>query len=60
MCGRVGQRAYDVEEFGHRAGPAMRDDQRKRVRLRRANVQEVDVDPVDGRYWAKQLNRCST
>ena len=44
---RVGQRADDVEELDDRARPAVREQQRQRVRLGRAHVQEVDVLPVD-------------
>ena len=44
---RVGQRADDVQELHDRAGPAVGQDQRQRVRLGRAHVQEVDVLPVD-------------
>ena len=45
--GRVGERADDPEQLDHRAGPAVRDDQRQRVRVRRPDVDEVDVHPVD-------------
>ena len=47
MRGRVGQRADDLEQLNHRAGPAVRDDQRQRVRVRRPHVDEVDVLAVD-------------
>src|SRR5579859_7097089 len=43
----VGQRADDVQVLGDRAGPAVGQDQRERVRLRRPDVQEVDVLAVD-------------
>ncbi len=45
--GRVGQRADDVEHLDDRAGPAVRDDQRQRVRVRRLGLDEVDVEAVD-------------
>jgi hypothetical protein len=44
----VGQRPDDVEELGDRAGPAVGEDQGGGCGLRRANVEEVDVDAVDG------------
>ena len=44
---RVGERADDVEHLDDRAGPAVRDDQRQRVRVRRPDVDEVDVEAVD-------------
>ncbi len=47
MCPGVGQRTDDVQELHDRAGPAVDQDQRQRVRLARAHVQEVDVLPVD-------------
>ena len=40
--GRVGQRADDLEHLDHRAGPAVRDDQRQRVLVLRPDVDEVD------------------
>src|SRR5579859_1207716 len=43
----VGQRADDVQVLRDRAGPAVGQDQRQRVRLRRPDVQEVDVLAVD-------------
>ena len=44
---RVGQRADDVEHLDDRARPAVRDDQRQRVRVRRPDMDEVDVEAVD-------------
>src|SRR5579884_2395449 len=44
---RVGQRTDDVEELDDRAGPAVRDDERERVRLGRPHVEEVDALAVD-------------
>ena len=45
--GRVGKRADDPEQLDDRAGPAVRDDQRQRLRVPRLYVDEVDVHPVD-------------
>ena len=45
--GRVGQRADRVEQLDHGAGPAVGHDQRQRVRVRRLDVDEVDVHAVD-------------
>ncbi len=45
--GRVGERPDHVEHLDDRAGPAVRDDQRQRVLVRRAHVDEVDVEAVD-------------
>ena len=43
----VGQRLDDLQLLEDRSGPAVRDDQRQRVLVRRADVDEVDVEPVD-------------
>jgi hypothetical protein len=45
--GRVRQRADGLQQLDHRAGPAVGDEQRQRVRVGRLDVEEVDVDPVD-------------
>ena len=45
--GRVGERADGLEQLDDRAGPAVRHDQRQRVLVRRADVNEVDVHTVD-------------
>ena len=45
--GRVGQRADGLEQLDDRAGPAVGHDQRQRVLVRRAHVDEVDVHAVD-------------
>jgi hypothetical protein len=45
--GRVGERADDLEQLEHRAGPAVRDDQRQGVVVPRLDVDEVDAEPVD-------------
>src|SRR3712207_2184414 len=47
VSGRVGQRADGLEQLDDRAGPAVRHDQRQRVLVRRPDVDEVDVHPVD-------------
>ena len=43
----IGQRREQVEELEHRARPAVGEDQRHRLGLRRAQVDEVDLEPVD-------------
>ena len=43
----ITQRLDDLELLDRRAGPAVRDDQRERVLVLRANVDEVDVDAID-------------
>ena len=45
--GRIAERPEDVEHLEDRTRPAVRDDQRQRVRVRRLDLDEVDVDPVD-------------
>src|SRR5215469_9611312 len=40
--GGVGQRVDDLQLLDDRAGPAVRDDQRQRVRVRGADVEEMD------------------
>jgi hypothetical protein len=52
--GRIGERADDLDLLEDRAGPAVGDDQRHRVRMARADVDEVDVDAVDGRLELRQ------
>ena len=47
MGARVAQRLDDVEELRNRARPAVRDDERQRVRFRRARVDEVHLRAVD-------------
>ena len=47
--GRVGEGADGLEELDDRAGPAVGHDQRQRVLVRRPDVDEVDLDPVDRR-----------
>ena len=43
----IGERADGLEQLDHRAGPAVRDDQRQGVRMPRAHVDEVNVEAVD-------------
>ena len=47
VCGWVGERADDLEQLDHRAGPAVRHEQRQRILVTRLDVDEVDLDPVD-------------
>ena len=42
-----GQRIDDFQLLDDRAGPSVRDDQRQRVRVLRADVNEVNVDAID-------------
>ncbi len=44
---RVAEGADHVQHLDDRAGPAVRDDQRQRVLVRRPDVDEVDVEAVD-------------
>ncbi len=52
VCRGIGQRPDDLPELDHGAGPAMGQDQRQRVRPRRADVREHDAYPVDLRLEA--------
>jgi hypothetical protein len=45
--GGIGQRADDLQLLDDRPRPAVRDDERQRVLLFRANVNEMNVQPVD-------------
>ena len=45
--GRVGERPDDVQHLDDRAGPAVGDDHGQGVRVRRPDVDEVDVEAVD-------------
>ena len=47
MRGRIGQRLDDLQLLDDRAGPAMRDDHRQRILMLRADVNEMNVEPVD-------------
>ena len=52
---RIGQRTDHLGELDRRAGPAVREDQRQGVGLRRAYVEEVDRLPVDLRRELRNL-----
>ena len=43
----IGQRIDDLQLLDDRAGPPVRDDQRQRILMRRTNVNEVNVQPID-------------
>ena|SRR5678815_3232981 len=43
----IGQRFDHLVKFDHRSRPTMRDDQGPRLRMLRANMDEMDVEPVD-------------
>ena len=43
----IGQRLDDLQLLDDRAGPSVRDDHRQRILVLRANVNEVNVEPVD-------------
>src|SRR6185437_15129697 len=47
VCRGVGQRADDLQLLDDGSRPTVRHDQRQGVLVRGANVQEVDVEPVD-------------
>ena len=47
VSGRVGERADGLEQLDDRAWPSVRHDQRQGVLVGRADVDKVDVDPVD-------------
>ena len=47
MSDGVGQRPDHTHEFDHRTRPAMSQDQRPCPGMRRAHVEEMDVEPVD-------------
>ena len=47
MCRGIRQRIDDLQLLDDRAGPAVRDDERQRIRMLRTDVDEVNVDPVD-------------
>ena len=47
MRRRIGQRLDDLHLLDDRAGPAVRDDHRQRIFMLRANVNEMNVEPVD-------------
>ena len=45
--GRIGQGIDDLQLLDDRAGPSVRDDERQRIFMLRANVNEVDVQAID-------------
>jgi len=54
VFGGIGERLDDLQLLDDRAGPAVRDDQWQRVRLRRPDVDEVDVESVDLGYELRE------
>ncbi len=46
---RVGERSHDLVELDHRPRPAMRHDDGQRAGFGRADVEEMDAEPVDFR-----------
>ena len=51
---RIGERTDELDLLEDRARPAVRDDQRQRVRVAGADVDEVDVDAVDVRHELRE------
>src|SRR3954466_153647 len=47
MRGRVGERIDDLQLLDDRTRPSVRDDERQRILMLRANVNEMDVEAVD-------------
>jgi hypothetical protein len=47
MCRGIGQPIDDLQLLDDRARPSVIDDERQRVLVLGANVDEVDVEPVD-------------
>jgi hypothetical protein len=47
MCRGIGQPIDDLQLLDDRAGPSVIDDERQRAIVLRANVDEVNVEPVD-------------
>jgi hypothetical protein len=54
MRGGIGQRIDDLQLFDDRARPPVRHDDRQRIRVLRADVNEMDVQPVDVRHELRQ------
>ena len=54
MRGRVGERLDDLQLLDDRARPPVRDDQRQRVLVLGADVDEVNVQPVDLGHEVRQ------
>lgn len=51
---RIGERLDELDLFGNGARPAMRNEQCTRILVRRANVDEMEVDTVDVRRELRQ------
>ena len=47
MCRGVGERLDDLQLLDDRARPPVGDDQRQRILVLRANMDEVDVQSID-------------
>jgi hypothetical protein len=47
MGDRIGQRIDDFQLLDNRARPSVRDDHRKRVRILRTDMDEMNVESVD-------------
>ena len=47
MCGGIGERFDDLHLLDDRSRPSVRDDDRQRVLVLRANVDEMNVEAVD-------------
>ena len=58
MTGRVGKRADDLDELGDRSRPAMRDQQRQRLRADAALVDEVNAEAADGGPELRKAVQC--
>src|SRR6266581_2986268 len=52
--GRVRERPDDLDELEHGARPTVRDDHWKRILVPRADVDEVNVQAIDGRHELRQ------
>ena len=52
--GRVRERTDDLKLLNDGSGPAVRDDDRERIRMTRADVNEVNVDVIDRCYELRQ------
>src|SRR5262249_20893246 len=52
--GRIRERTDDVDELEHRARPTVRDENRQRILVTRADVDEVNVNAVNGSHELRQ------
>ena len=52
--GWIGERADDLQLLDDRAGPPVRNDYRQRVRIFRADVDEMNIESVDVGYEVRQ------